>query len=159
MVSNIRHDGYTEDERDELYVIIDKLSSDFFGGFGDWEALVIRASTIIQHKKERSYLSKSRRVKESSFTVSHKPPEWTPDGYKTDARPTGIEGSITALTDNPIEALRLASLQDERLVPLPNMLFSATTNDDGDGYFTHTYVFKFPQEEPTVSVTLTNNLT
>jgi len=156
MMSNIRPDGYTEAEHDELHGIIDNLPYEFFDNRGDWEALIIRASTIIQYKKERSYLSKSLRVKESSFTVSNKPPEWTPDGYKTDTRPTGIEGSITTLTDDPTEALRLASLQDERLVPLPNMLFSATTNDDGDGYFTHTYVFKFPQEESTVSVTLTN---
>ena len=50
---DVRPDGYTEAERDELYNIIDKLPSEFFGGFGDWEALIVKAHEIVEQKRRR----------------------------------------------------------------------------------------------------------
>lgn len=57
MMSSIRPDGYTEAERDELYNIIDKLPSEFFGGFGDWEALIVKAHAIVMRKQVDKQLS------------------------------------------------------------------------------------------------------
>lgn len=64
--------SYTEDERDRLGALMDKLPSEYYGLWvnGEWEDIILEMAEIIREKRERGRLQIQTMIEESKCPIT-----------------------------------------------------------------------------------------